>query len=198
MLPTARREPSRALRGLGWRAHAPDRLEAGIHHDRSSRLAALYARHAPSAGRLAYLLTGDADLAEDLAQEAFARLIARLGSIRDEAAIAAYLRRSIVNLVRKHWRKVQSERSFLRREGRSLATQASMLPEVADQDQLWRALQQLSYRQRAAIVLRFYEDLSEADTARVLGCAVGTVKSSVARGLRRLKEEMIDDEGVRA
>jgi RNA polymerase sigma-70 factor (sigma-E family) len=147
---------------------------------------------------LAYLLTGDAELAEDLAQEAFTRLIARLGSIRDDAVIAAYLRRSIVNLVRKHWRKVRSERSYLRREGRNLATQATALPDVAGQDQLWRALQQLPHRQRAAIVLRFYEDLSEAETARVLGCAVGTVKSLVARGLRRLKEEMIGDEGVRA
>jgi RNA polymerase sigma-70 factor (sigma-E family) len=161
-------------------------------------LAALYARHAPRAGRLAYLLTGDADLAEDLAQEAFARLIARLGSIRDEAVIAAYLRRSIVNLVHKHWRKLRSERSYLRREGFSLAAQATMGPDVAEQDELWRALQQLPYRQRAAIVLRFYEDLSEAETARVLGCAVGTVKSSVARGLRRLQKEMIGDEGVRA
>jgi RNA polymerase sigma-70 factor (sigma-E family) len=197
-LPTAGLEPSCALRGLGWRAHAPDRLEAVIHHDRTSRLAALYGRHAPRAGRLAYLLTGDADLAEDLAQEAFARLIARMGSIRDEAVIAAYLRRSVVNLVHKHWKKLQSERRYLRREGFSLATQATALPDVAEQDELWRALQQLPYRQRAAIVLRFYEDLSEAETARVLGCAVGTVKSSVARGLRRLQKEMIGDEGVRA
>jgi RNA polymerase sigma-70 factor (sigma-E family) len=161
-------------------------------------LAALYARHAQRAGRLAYLLTGDADLAEDLAQEAFARLIARFGSIRDEAAVASYLRRSIVNLVRKHWRKARSERSYLRREGLHLTTRATALPDVADQDVLWRALQQLPHRQRAAIVLRFYEDLSEAETARVLGCAVGTVKSSVSRGLRRLKEEMVSDEGVRA
>jgi len=144
---------------------------------------------------LAYLLTGDADLAQDLAQEAFAGLITRFGSIHDEAAVAAYLRRSVVNLVRKHWRKLRSERSY---QGLGIATQATLLPDVAEQDELWRALQQLPHRQRAAIVLRFYEDLSEGETARVLGCAVGTVKSSVARGLRRLREEMVDDEGVRA
>jgi RNA polymerase sigma-70 factor (sigma-E family) len=197
-LPPTSLEPSGAARGLGWRAHAPERQEAVIHHDNTARLAALYARHAPRAGRLAYLLTGDPDLAEDLAQEAFVRLVARLGSIRDDAVIAAYLRRSIVNLARKHWRKARSERSYLRREGRNLATQATMGPDLADHDELWRALQQLPHRQRAAIVLRFYEDLSEAETARVLGCAVGTVKSSVSRGLRRLHKEMIGDEGVRA
>jgi len=101
----------------------------------------------------------------------------------------------VVNLVRKHWRKLRSERSY---QGLGIATQATLLPDVAEQDELWRALQQLPHRQRAAIVLRFYEDLSEGETARVLGCAVGTVKSSVARGLRRLREEMVDDEGVRA
>jgi RNA polymerase sigma-70 factor (sigma-E family) len=177
---------------------APDGLEAVIHHDSTARLAALYARHAPAAGRLAYLLTGDVDLAQDLAQEAFAGLIARFGSIRDEAVIASYLRRSIVNLARKLWRKARSERRYLRHEGLGIATQVTTLPDVADHDELWRALQQLPHRQRAAIVLRFYEDLSEDETARVLGCAVGTVKSSVSRGLRRLREEMIGREGVRA
>jgi DNA-directed RNA polymerase specialized sigma24 family protein len=71
----------------------------------SSRMTTLYRLHAPRAGRLAYLLTGDMDLAEDLTQEAFVRLIGRLSGIRDEAAIDAYLRRSVVNLARKHWRK---------------------------------------------------------------------------------------------
>jgi RNA polymerase sigma factor (sigma-70 family) len=56
----------------------------------------------------------------------------------------------------------------------------------------------LPYRQRAAIVLRFYEDLSERETARLLGCAVGTVKSLVSRALQRMREELIGDENVRA
>src|ERR671935_2831930 len=86
----------------------------------SSRIAELYRLNAPRAGRLAYLLTGDADLAEDLAQEAFVRLIGRFDGIRDETAIAAYLRQSIVNLARKHWRKRGSERAYLRLEGPKL------------------------------------------------------------------------------
>jgi len=162
----------------------------------SARVATLYRLHAPRAGELAYLLTGDADLAEDLAQEAFVRLIGRLSRIRDEAAIAAYLRQSIVNLARKHWRKRGSERAYLRREGRTLVSAASAPTDLGARDELWEALGKLPYRQRAAIVLRFYEDLSEKETARVLGCAVGTVKSSVSRGLRHMREELSDGEAV--
>jgi RNA polymerase sigma-70 factor (sigma-E family) len=158
----------------------------------SSRMTTVYRLHAPKAGRLAYLLTGDADLAEDLAQEAFLRLVARPGRIRDEEAIPAYLRRTVVNLARKHWRKRGNERAYLRREGPKLVAAANPPEDFADRDELWEALGALPYRQRAAIVLRFYEDLSENQTARVLGCAVGTVKSSVSRGLRRMREEMDD------
>lgn len=161
-------------------------------------MATLYRLHAPKAGRLAYLLTGDAHLAEDLAQEAFVRLIGRLRGIRDEEAVAAYLRQSIVNLARKHWRKRESERAYLRREGPQLAAVAGTVPDLPARDELWEALGGLSYRQRAAIVLRFYEDLSEKQTARVLGCAVGTVKSSVSRGLRQMREELNDGDEFRS
>jgi RNA polymerase sigma factor (sigma-70 family) len=109
-------------------------------------------------------------------------LIGRFGFLRDEAAIPSYLRRSVVNLVRKHWRKLRSERSYVRREAPAIVTQATTLPDIAFRDQLWQAMGKLPYRQRAAIVLRFYEDLSERETARLLGCAVGTVKSLVSRG----------------
>jgi RNA polymerase sigma factor (sigma-70 family) len=96
----------------------------------------LYRLHAPRAGRLAYLLTGDADLAEDLAQEAFVRLIGRLSRIRDEAAIAAYVRQSVINLARKHWRKRRSERSYLRREGPALAAPTSAALDFILRDEL--------------------------------------------------------------
>lgn len=160
----------------------------------SSRITTLYRLHARNAGRLAYLLTGDEDLAEDLAQEAFVRLIGRLSRIRDEAAIAAYLRQSIINLARKHWRKRRSERAYLRREGPSLVAPIGAPSDPCVRDELWEALGKLPYRQRAAIVLRFYEDLSEEQTARVLGCPVGTVKSSVSRGLRQMRKALDDGE----
>jgi RNA polymerase sigma-70 factor (sigma-E family) len=166
-------------------------------HGASARMAQLYQEHAPRTGRLAYLLTGDAHVAEDLAQEAFVRLIGRLGAIRDEEAIAAYLRQSVVNLARNHWRKRGSERAYLRREGPALVAEASARPDFEARDELWEALGSLPYRQRAALVLRFYEDLSERQTARVLGCAVGTVKSSVSRGLRQMKERLTDGDAIR-
>jgi RNA polymerase sigma-70 factor (sigma-E family) len=168
--------------------------EIALGRDRGATLAELYATHGPRAGRLAYVLTQDRELAQDVAQEAFARLIVRLPTLRNPDAVEAYLRRSVVNLCRKHWRRVSRERSFLRLEGPPMATRTTAQPDVVRQDALRVALERLPYRQRAALILRFYEDLTERQTARALGCAVGTVKSLVFRGLRALREEIDDDE----
>jgi RNA polymerase sigma-70 factor (sigma-E family) len=167
---------------------------AVIGDDTETRIAALYALHVRSTGRLAYLLTGDPHLAEDLTQEAFTRLMGRLGSIKDDAVIASYLRRSVVNLARKHWRKTGNERRSIAEGSESLLVRPSTMPDLESRDAIWRALEVLPFRQRAAIVLRFYEDLSERQTATLLGCPVGTVKSAVSRGLERVKKEMIGDE----
>ena len=168
--------------------------EIAIGAEQGRPVAELYAAHAPRAGRLAYVLTRDRDLAEDVAQEAFARLIARLPRLRHPEAVEAYLRRSVINLCRKHWRRMARERSFVRREGPAMAARVTTQPDVGQRDALQGALDRLPYRQRAALVLRFYADLSEEETARTLGCAVGTVKSLVFRGLRTLREEMRDEE----
>ena len=105
--------------------------------DTEDRIAGLYALYARKAGRLAYLLTGHAHLAEDLAQEAFVRLMGRLSTIRDEGAIAAYLRGSIVNLAHKHWRKVGNERCYVS-TGRDASTEAqATLPDVESRDVIW-------------------------------------------------------------
>ena len=173
-------------------------LELVIDDDRTSRVRAIYSRHASELGRLAYLLSGDRQLSEDLVQEAFVRLIGRLDLIRDDAAIPAYLRRSVVNLLKKHWRKVGHERAYLRRQGPAQLAETALLPDLAARDELWGALGRIPWRQRAAIVLRYYEDLSEQQTARVLGCRVGTVKAAVSRGLRRMSKEMQGDDAIRA
>ncbi|MFN2589822.1 MAG: SigE family RNA polymerase sigma factor [Actinomycetota bacterium] len=153
------------------------------------RLGELYVRHAPGAVRLAYLLTGDRNLAEDLVQEAFARLVGRFLDLRAPEAFEAYLRKTVVNLARSHFRRKRVERAYVDRV-RAEPEHSAAQPDVDEREALQKALAQLSERQRAAIVLRFYSDLSEAQTAKVLGCRVGTVKSLVSRGMSKLRLEV--------
>lgn len=151
---------------------------------------ALYRDRAQRAGRLAYLLTGDAGRAEELLQEAFTRLLGRWRHIHDRGAVDAYLRRTVVNLARKSWRRSALERRYLRSAERPGEVAAE--PDVATRAQLRAGLAELTFRQRAAIVLRYYEDLPERDIARILGCAPGTVKSSLSRGVAALKVTLED------
>jgi RNA polymerase sigma-70 factor (sigma-E family) len=137
--------------------------------------------------RVALLLTGNWQEADELAQEAFARTYAAWGRLRRPDRAAAYARKVLVN---RH-------RSLLRRavvEARYLLTQRGEEPYEPDfggEDQLlWRALRQLPVRQRHALVLRFYLDLPEAEVARLLGVPVGTVKSWVHRGLARMRARL--------
>jgi RNA polymerase sigma-70 factor (sigma-E family) len=157
-----------------------------------SRLAELYLRHADSAARLAYLLTEDRALAEDIVQDAFVKLAGRLVHLRDPGAFDAYLRRTVVNLSHSYFRRKKVERTYLRREGAALDPDGADRPSppVEDRELLWHAMGRLTERQRAAIVLRFYEDLSESDVADILRCRPGTVKSLVSRGLETLRGEI--------
>src|SRR5438874_5535521 len=159
------------------------------------KLGDLYLQHADEAVRLAYLLTGDRTLAEDLVQDAFVRLAGRLVHLRDPGAFDAYLRRTVLNLSNSHFRRKRVERAYLARARGAIGTQEGRSdPSVEDRDALWRALGRLSKRQRIAIVLRFYEDLSEREVSEILKCRPGTVKSLVSRGLETLRNE-IEGEG---
>ena len=152
-------------------------------------LGELYARHAGAAVGLAYLLTGDRYLAEDLAQEAFVRLAGRFRHLRDAGAFEAYLRRTVVNLFTSQLRRKKLERAYLKREGRR-PEQAHEDPDVASRDQMWRALQRLPERQRAAVVLRYYEDRTEREVATTMGCTDAAAKSLIARGMQALRAHM--------
>jgi RNA polymerase sigma-70 factor (sigma-E family) len=151
------------------------------------RLADLYAQHIPAALRLGYLLTGDREDAEDLAQEAFVRCVGRFRYLRVPDTFDAYLRRAIVNLHTSGLRHRRVERSYLQREGARTVATTSSLPNVDEREDLWRALGSLPPRQRAALVLRFYEDLSERDAASVMGCTVPALKMLVSRGSDTLR-----------
>jgi RNA polymerase sigma-70 factor (sigma-E family) len=136
--------------------------------------------------RAAYLLTGDRQLAEDLAQTALAKVSLRWEVVSGRGDPDAYVRKAMVRTAigwrRRRW---HGERP------------TALMPEVAEVDstiavdarhRMRAALLSLPPRQRATVVLRFYEDLSEADTALTLGCSVGAVKSQTARGLAKLRQ----------
>jgi RNA polymerase sigma-70 factor (sigma-E family) len=169
-------------------------LRAGaqpVERAEGGRLAELYLQHGDAAVRLAYLLTGDRALAEDLVQDAFVKLAGRLVHLRDPGAFDAYLRRTVVNLANSYYRRKRLERAFLKREERE-ARLAEVGIDASARDELWGAMRRLSDRQRAAIVLRYYEDLSEQQVADILNCRPGTVKSLVSRGLAILRGEITD------
>ena len=155
--------------------------------------AAVFNEHHRRAVRLAYLLTNDADQAEDIVAEAFAKVYVRWskGEVRD---VGSYLRRAVANEANSKLRRRYLERAVAgRRSGDDRGVRA-IDDGAADHDQVWQAIQRLPDRQRRAVVLRYYEDLPESETAEILGCSVGTVKSQVSRGLSRL-EELLGDTG---
>jgi len=136
--------------------------------------------------RLGYLLTGSWHEADELAQEATARTFAAWTRLRRRDQAAAYARKVLVNRHRSLLRRTLVEARHVmahREEGYE--------PDFSGDDHLlWHALQQLPARHRAALVLRFYLDLPEAEVARLLGVPPGTVKSWVHRGLSRLRARL--------
>lgn len=162
--------------------------------DRSSRLAELYERNVPDAVRLAYLLTGDREVAQDLAHEAFIRAVGRLAHLRQADAFGPYLRRAVVNLSRNHFRSRSRERAAVQRSV-PLRPETSQSAErtVVDRDALRAVLLELPDRQREAIVLRFYLDLSDGQAAEAMRCRPGTVRSLVSRGMQSLRSNLEAD-----
>ena len=137
--------------------------------------------------RVGWLLTGDRALAEDLVQAALVRVWQRWTTIGVEGR-EAYVRKVMVTIFASWWRRrwrgeipslVVPEPTGGRSQSDGVVTRIA----------LQRALLGLPRRQRAAVVLRFYEDLSEAQTAEALGCSVGAVKSQTARALAKLREQ---------
>jgi len=152
------------------------------------RLKALYLCHGPEALRLAYLLTGDRELAEDLAQEAFVRVARRLTGLRNADSVRWYLRRTVVNLVNSHLRRQRVERAHMPALASSVASLSTT--DVVTKQVVRDAIAQLSARQRTVVVLRYYQDLTDQQIASVLGCPVGTVKSGLQRAAAILRQNL--------
>ena len=135
--------------------------------------------------RMAYLLTRNRADAEDLVQAALAKTYQAWDRIEDRAAVDGYVRRAMVNTHISWWRRRRVE-EYPTDEipDQPVIDHAS---DSAVQDALRRAIERLPQRMRAAVVLRYYEDMSEAEIANVLGVSLGTVKSTVSRAVAKLR-----------
>jgi RNA polymerase sigma-70 factor (sigma-E family) len=154
--------------------------------DKDADFSEYMAARQPSLLRTAYLLTGDRHTAEDLVQTALAKLYLSWDRVNRQESIDGYVRRILVNehnsLWRRPWKKRETTTSELPEQPAAPAT-----PSRGHDADLWEFVQSLPRKQRAAVVLRFYEELSEAETAAVLGVSVGTVKSQTSRALASMR-----------
>ncbi len=144
--------------------------------------------------RSAYLLTGDAHKAEDLLQTALLKAWRRWGSIARDGAVEGYVRRVLVTTYTDWWRRkwsaeVPTEAMPERRGSGQVAT--SEADEVDQRQDVLAALAALTRGQRAVVVLRYFDDLTEQETAMALGCSVGTVKSQSSRALAALRRSPV-------
>lgn len=160
--------------------------------DLDREIVAMFQQHHAALVRLAYLMTSDADLAEDLTQEAYARFMQRGRRMRQTEATYFYLRSTVMNLARDSLRRRLVEMRERVRSARERA-QVGSLGDLEGSVDLMRALSRLPSRKRACVVLRYYADLTEADTARTLGISVGTVKSQTAKALDQLEHALRSD-----
>src|SRR4029450_2297842 len=158
---------------------------AGMATDEDFR--GFFAQHYERLCRLGFLLTGDPAQAEDLAQDALVRTWQRWRLVHKPDNPEAYARKVLVNRHRSLLRRTLVEARY---QSRDRPNQVSRDEHREDVIVLWAATRRLPLRQQAVLVLRYYEDLSEAEIARVLGIPVGTVKTLARRGLARLRRSL--------
>ena len=153
--------------------------------------------------RTAYLLTGDHGRAEDLVQNALVRVHRHWAKVladddgSEERGPEAYVRKTMVNLNTDWWRRLGSrERPGGILPGGDQPSSADAYAEMELREDLWAELRALPAKMRATLVLRYFEDLGEAETADILGCSIGAVKSQCSRGLARLQKAMTMSDGA--
>lgn len=147
--------------------------------------------HTSALLRTAYLLTGTAQGAEELVQDTLTRLYPKWDRVAAADVPLAYVRRSMANgFINQRRRAVRREYAveFLPER----VDEHDAVDQLADRDQIWSGLRLLPERQRTALVLRFFEDLTDDESAAALGCRVGTVRSLVSRGLAALREQLTE------
>lgn len=158
--------------------------------DPPADFAAYVAERRPALLRAATAITGDQHAAEDLLQSALASVCSHWESLRDRRAADAYVRRAMVHQHASWWRQPwrRRERPFGALPEPDVRWHGDQWPESGLG--LWPLVVALPPRQRAAVVLRYYEGLTEAEASRVLRCSLGTVKSNTSRGLATLRRRV--------
>jgi RNA polymerase sigma factor (sigma-70 family) len=154
-----------------------DSLASGS-HERTQAFTAFYDSAYVRVARLGFLLTGNAAVGEELAQDAFVQLYRRWDDVREPAA---WVRAAVVSGSRSWWRRAKRPLP-----GPDVSTSVDQADVLA----VRTVLDSLSPRYRTALVLRFFEDLPERDIADAMGCPLGTVRSLIHRGLQRMKDEL--------
>jgi len=165
-------------------------LESGLASGESTRLGDIYLRHVGRLTSFASLLAPDRNDAQDIVHDCFVRVAARLPSLGDDVRFEAYLQRSVVNACRSAHRRASLERAVLWRERHPDPVSG---PDAGRDDELWAAIRDLPYRQRAAVVLRYHEDLSEERTAEILSCSPRAVNALVSRATASLRSRLTQE-----
>lgn len=166
-----------------------ERSLAGEISDRGVALTALFDAEYPRLRSLAYVLVGDVHIAEEVAMEAFVRAFSSWSRMRDLEWPTGYLRRIVINLCRGRIRRQRIEMRVnalfdTSDEGRSTDWDENQSDTRLD---LWEAVRRLPVRQRSCVVLRYLEDMNDAEIAKVLGCSNGTVKTHMFRARASLQ-----------
>jgi RNA polymerase sigma factor (sigma-70 family) len=167
-------------RSEGARAVPDAGATFAVPRDATAVFDAFYMSRWHGAVRLGHAIVGSASVAEEIAQEAFLRVYSGWSGIESPDA---FLRTVLVNLCRSNLRRAHLERS-------NVSAGVSSVLSEPELDETWIALRLLPFRQRAVLALRYYGDLSESEIAALLGCRLGTVKSTRHRALARLRKEL--------
>jgi RNA polymerase sigma-70 factor (sigma-E family) len=145
----------------------------------------------PSLLRFGYALTGNPHDASDLVQETLERVGVRWTAVGRNGNPDAYIRRAMVNARTSRWRRRRSETLVAEVPDTGVHTRDRF-----DDEPLWQALRELPTRQRAVIVLRYYENLSEAEIGAAMGISTGTVKSQASRAMTTLRERLAEGDSA--
>lgn len=165
------------------------RESSGARSARDTEFEQYMAARQPALLRTAYLLTGDQHSAEDLVQTSLAKLYLSWDKVQRRELVDGYVRRIMVNEHNSLWRRAWKRKEFATD---TIPDQVGVddRPDHGERSALWDFVQTLPRKQRAVVVLRYYEDLSEAEVADILGISVGTVKSQSSRALAALRERV--------